>query len=100
MIEQVLQRAGEGSAVDRAREDDAVRRAHARDDRSGIIVVLFGWPAVGKRDFLVGEVDQLDFNVLARCTLESSSHRVALSSLPGGVTLPTIASILVGMKFF
>src|SRR5271163_793148 len=29
---------------------------------------------------------------------ESSSHRVALSSLPGGVTLPTIASSLVGMK--
>ena len=51
-------------------------------------------------NFLVGQVDQLDLDVFRDALVESSSHRVALSSLPGGVTLPTIASSLVGMKFF
>jgi hypothetical protein len=40
MIEQILQRAGERSAIDRARDDDTVGGAHARDDRCGIIAGL------------------------------------------------------------
>ena len=78
MIEQVFQRAGEGPAIDRARDDHAVRRAHALDDRGGIIVVLFGRPAVGKRNFLAGQVDQIDLKVLPRLTrgIEQPSRRI------------------------
>src|SRR5271156_5453611 len=78
MIKQVFQRTGERSAIHRARDDEAVRRAHALNDRRRIIIVLFGWPAVGERNFLVGEVDQLDLEVFPRRTrgIEQPSRRV------------------------
>ena len=63
MIKEVFQRTGKRSAINRARQHDTLGRADARNDRCGIIAVMFGGPAVGKRNFLVGKVDQLDLKI-------------------------------------
>ncbi len=105
MIEQVFQRTGERSAIDRARDDHAVGATHTRDDPRSVVIMLFGWPAVRECDFLFGEIDQFDLEIISRraSVIEkralSRSHRVAVSSRPGGVTLPTIAITLVAINF-
>ena len=61
MVEQILERAGEGRTVHRACKHDNIGGDDAVDHRRGIVTVSIGCAAVGERNAHVGEVDDVHF---------------------------------------